>query len=62
MQQANAYSPFGTGLMGAANSLNAYQNQQRQDQYMNMAFGDRGNYTGRPRTSDASSWNSFQDL
>jgi hypothetical protein len=62
MQQANAYSPFGTGLMGAANSLNAYQNQQRQDEILNRVFGDRGNYTGRPRTSDASSWNSFQDL
>jgi hypothetical protein len=62
MQQANAYSPFGTGLMGAANSLNAYQNQQRQDQYMNMAFGDRGNYSGAPRTPDAQSYNTFQDL
>jgi hypothetical protein len=39
MQQANAYSPFGTGLMGAANSLNAYQNQQRQDAFLNRAFG-----------------------
>jgi hypothetical protein len=36
MQQANAYSPFGTGLMGAANSLSAYQNQQRQDERFNQ--------------------------
>ena len=36
MQQANAYSPFGTALMGAANSLNAYQNQQRQDERFNQ--------------------------
>ena len=62
MQQANAYSPFGTGLMGAANSLNAYQNQQRQERMFNAAFGDRGNYTGAPRTSDTASWNAFQDL
>jgi hypothetical protein len=62
MQQANAYSPFGTGLMGAANSLNAYQNQQRQDQRFNTLFGNTGNYSGAPRTGDASSWNSFQDL
>jgi hypothetical protein len=39
MQQANAYSPWGTGLMGAANSLNAYQNQQRQDERFNMIYG-----------------------
>jgi hypothetical protein len=39
MQQANAYSPYGTGLMGAANSLNAYQNQQRQDERFNMIYG-----------------------
>jgi len=39
MQQANAYSPFGTGLMGAANSLNAYQNQQRQDERFNAIYG-----------------------
>ena len=39
MQQANAYSPYGTGLMGVANSLNAYQNQQRQDAFLNRAFG-----------------------
>lgn len=62
MQQANAYSPFGTALMGGANSLNAYQNQQRQDERFNTLFGNTGNYSGAPRTSDASSWNSFQDL
>jgi hypothetical protein len=62
MQQANAYSPFGTGLMGAANSLNAYQNQQRQDERFNMIYGNTGNFSGAPRTSDASSWNSFNDL
>ena len=62
MQQANAYSPFGTALMGGANAFNAYQNQQRQDAFLNRAFGDRGNYTGAPRTSDTASWNSFQDL
>jgi hypothetical protein len=39
MQQANSYSPFGTGLMGAANSLNAYQNQQRQDERFNAIYG-----------------------
>jgi hypothetical protein len=39
MQQANAYSPFGTALMGAANSLNAYQNQQRQDERFNAIYG-----------------------
>jgi len=39
MQQANAYSPFGTGLMGAANSLNTYQNQQRQDERFNAIYG-----------------------
>jgi hypothetical protein len=38
MQQANAYSPFGTGLMGAANSISAYQNQQRQDERFNQLF------------------------
>jgi hypothetical protein len=62
MQQANSYSPFGTALMGGANSLQAYQNQQRQDQQFERLFGNRGNYSGAPRTSDASSWNSFQDL
>jgi len=36
MQQANSYSPFGTALMGGANSLNAYQNQQRQDERFNQ--------------------------
>jgi hypothetical protein len=39
MQQANAYSPFGTGLMGAANSVNAYQNQKRQEQLFNRMYG-----------------------
>ena len=39
MQQANAYSPFGTALMGGANAFNAYQNQQRQDAFLNKAFG-----------------------
>ena len=39
MQQANAYSPFGTALMGGANAFNAYQNQQRQDAFLNRAFG-----------------------
>jgi hypothetical protein len=39
MQQANAYSPYGTGLMGASNALNAYQNQQRQDERFNMIYG-----------------------
>ena len=62
MQQANAYSPFGTALMGGANAFNAYQNQQRQDQRFNTLFGNTGNYSGAPRTGDASSWNSFQDL
>ena len=62
MQQANAYSPFGTALMGAANSLNAYQNQQRQDQQFERFFGNRGNFTNAPRTSDTASWLSFQDL
>lgn len=59
MQQANAYSPWATALMGGANAFNAYQNQQRQDQRFNTLFG---NYSGAPRTGDASSWNSFQDL
>jgi len=40
MQEANSYSPFGTGLMGAANSLNAYQNQQRQEQLFNRMYGN----------------------
>lgn len=62
MQEANAYSPFGTALMGGANAFNAYQNQQRQDQQFERLFGNTGNYSGAPRTSDASSWNSFQDL
>jgi hypothetical protein len=62
MQQANSYSPWGTALMGGANSLQAYQNQQRQDQQFERLFGNTGNYSGAPRTSDASSWNSFQDL
>lgn len=62
MQQANAYSPFGTALQGAAGSLQAYQNQQRQEQMFNRLFGDTGNYTGAPRTSDAASFNAFQDL
>jgi len=62
MQQANAYSPWGTALMGGANSLNAYQNQQQQNERFNTLFGNTGNYSGAPRTSDASSWNSFQDL
>lgn len=62
MQQANSYSPWGTALMGGANSLNAYQNQQRQDERFNTLFGNTGNYSGAPRTSDASSWNSFNDL
>jgi hypothetical protein len=62
MQQANAYSPFGTALMGGANSLNAYQNQQRQDERFNTLFGNTRNYSGAPRSGDASSWNSFQDL
>jgi hypothetical protein len=62
MQQANAYSPFGTALMGGANAFGAYQNQQRQDQQFERLFGNTGNYSGAPRTGDASSWNSFQDL
>jgi hypothetical protein len=62
MQQANAYSPFGTGLMGAANSLNAYQNQQRQDERFNMIYGNTGNFSGAPRTRDAQSFDSYQDL
>lgn len=62
MQQANAYSPWGTALMGGANALGAYQNQQRQDQQFERLFGNTGNYSGAPRTGDASSWNSFQDL
>lgn len=62
MQQANAYSPWGTALMGGANALGAYQNQQRQDQRFNTLFGNTGNYSGAPRSGDASSWNSFQDL
>ena len=62
MQQANSYSPWGTALMGGANSLQAYQNQQRQDQQFERLFGNTGNYSGAPRTGDASSWNSFQDL
>jgi hypothetical protein len=62
MQQANAYSPFGTGLMGAANSLNAYQNQQRQDERFNMIYGNTGNFSGVQRTPDAKSYNTFQDL
>jgi len=62
MQQANAYSPFGTGLMGAANALNAYQNQQRQDERFNMIYGNTGNFSGAPRTRDAQSFDSYQDL
>jgi len=62
MQQANSYSPFATGLMGAANAYSGYQNQQRQDQRFNTLFGNTGNYSGAPRSGDASSWNSFQDL
>jgi hypothetical protein len=62
MQQANSYSPFGTALMGGANAYSGYQNQQRQDQRFNTLFGNTGNYSGAPRTGDASSWNSFQDL
>jgi len=62
MQQANSYSPFGTGLMGAANALNAYQNQQRQDERFNMIYGNTGNFSGAPRTRDAQSFDSFQDL
>jgi hypothetical protein len=62
MQQANAYNPWATALAGGANALGAYQNQQRQDERFNMLFGNAGNYSGAPRTSNASSWNSFQDL
>jgi hypothetical protein len=62
MQQANSYSPFATGLMGAANAYSGYQNQQRQDQRFNTLFGNTGNYSGAQRTGDANSWNSFQDL
>ena len=62
MQQANAYSPFGTGLMGAANSLNAYQNQQRQDERFNMIYGNTGNFSGAPRTRDDRSFDSYQGL
>jgi hypothetical protein len=39
MQQANAYSPWGTALMGGANSFNAYQNQQQQQALYNRMFG-----------------------
>ncbi len=62
MQQANAYNPLATALQGAAGSLQAYQNQQRQEQMFNRLFGNTGNYTGAPRTSDAASFNAFQDL
>jgi hypothetical protein len=62
MQQANAYSPFGTALMGGANAFGAYQNQQRQDQQFERLFGNTGNYSGVPRTPDAQSYNTFQDL
>ena len=62
MQQANSYSPWGTALMGGANALGAYQNQQQQDQRFNTLFGNTGNYSGAQRTGDANSWNSFQDL
>ena len=62
MQQDNAYSPFGTALMGGANAFNAYQNQQRQDQRFNTLFGNTGNYSGAPRTRDAQSFDSYQDL
>ena len=62
MQQANSYSPWGTALMGGANALGAYQNQQQQDQRFNTLFGNTGNYSGAQRTGDANSWNSFRDL
>ena len=62
MQQANAYSPFGTALMGGANSINAYQNQQRQEQMFNRMYGNTGNFSGAPRTRDAQSFDSYQDL
>ena len=62
MQQANAYSPYGTGLMGVANSLNAYQNQQRQDERFNAIYGNTGNFSSARRTPDAQSYNTFQDL
>ena len=62
MQQANSYSPWGTALMGGANAYSGYQNQQRQDQQFERLFGNTGNYSGAPRSGDASSWNSFQDL
>ncbi len=41
MQEANAYNPYGAALQGAANSLNAYQNQQRQDEILNRVLGNR---------------------
>ena len=62
MQEANAYSPWGTALMGGANALSNYQNQQMQNERFNTLFGNTGNYSGAPRTGDTSSWNSFQDL
>jgi hypothetical protein len=43
MQQANAYNPLATALQGAAGSLQAYQNQERQDRRLREIFG-----TGTP--------------
>lgn len=43
MQQANAYSPYGAALQGAASGLQGYQNQERQDQMFRSIFG-----TGAP--------------
>jgi hypothetical protein len=43
LQQANAFNPWGAALQGAGSSINAYQNQQRQDQMFRSLFG-----TGAP--------------
>lgn len=43
MQEANAYNPYGAALQGVGSSINAYQNQQRQDQMFRSLFG-----TGAP--------------
>jgi hypothetical protein len=43
MQQANAYNPYGAALQGVGSSLQAYQNQERQDRRFRELFG-----TGAP--------------
>ena len=55
MQTANAYNPYAAVLQGVAS--NPYVQQGARS-----LFGNNTNFSGAPRTSDAASWNSFQDL